>query len=65
MQKIKLCNLTTWRNITIRISFPYNINNRKKHCKDNNEDYIPQLHQIGCMGKITTFKETEHGRYLI
>ena len=39
MQKIKLCNLTTWRNITIRISFPYNINNRKKHCKDNNEDY--------------------------
>jgi Lon protease-like protein len=36
-----------------------------KISKDNNEDYIPQLHQIGCMGKITTFKETEDSRYLI
>ena len=26
---------------------------------------IPQLHQIGCMGKITSFKETEDARYLI
>ena len=24
----------------------------------------PQLHKIGCMGKITSFKETEDGRYL-
>ena len=30
---------------------------------DNNE--IPKLHEIGCMGKITTFKETEDARYLI
>ena len=25
----------------------------------------PILHNIGCLGKITTFKETEDGRYLI
>ena len=25
----------------------------------------PELHQVGCLGKITTFKETEDGRYLI
>ena len=26
---------------------------------------IPQLHEIGCMGKITSFKETDDARYLI
>ena len=26
---------------------------------------IPTLHNIGCLGKIITFKETEDGRYLI
>jgi len=26
---------------------------------------IPLLHQIGCLGKITSFKETDDGRYLI
>ena len=31
--------------------------------KDNNQ--IPELYKIGCLGKITTFKETEDGRYLI
>ena len=32
----------------------------------NNEDNLePQLHQIGCMGKITSFKETDDGRFLI
>ena len=25
----------------------------------------PELHEIGCLGKITSFKETEDGRYLI
>tara|TARA_B100001057_G_scaffold495061_1_gene593123 strand:- start:1822 stop:2466 length:645 start_codon:yes stop_codon:yes gene_type:complete len=25
----------------------------------------PNLHEVGCVGKITTFKETEDGRYLI
>ena len=25
----------------------------------------PELHEVGCLGKITTFKETEDGRYLI
>jgi|TARA_B100001093_G_C26794751_1_gene1000601 Lon protease-like protein len=32
--------------------------------KDN--DIIePELHQVGCLGKITSFKETDDGRYLI
>ncbi len=26
---------------------------------------IPTLHKIGCLGKITSFKETDDGRYLI
>ena len=25
----------------------------------------PKLHEVGCLGKITSFKETEDGRYLI
>ena len=29
------------------------------------ETNIPVLHQIGCLGKIKSFKETEDGRYLI
>ena len=32
----------------------------------NNKDNLePQLHQIGCMGKITSFKEADDGRFLI
>ena len=32
----------------------------------NNEiSSIPSLHKIGCLGKITSFRETEDGRYLI
>ena len=31
--------------------------------KESND--APQLHNIGCMGKITSFKETEDSRYLI
>ena len=31
----------------------------------NSNDEIPQLHEIGCLGKITSFKETEDSRYLI
>jgi Lon protease-like protein len=30
-----------------------------------NNQSEPILHNIGCLGKITTFKETEDGRYLI
>jgi Lon protease-like protein len=26
---------------------------------------VPALHQVGCLGKITSFKETDDGRYLI
>ena len=30
-----------------------------------NESTPPILHKIGCLGKITSFKETEDGRYII
>ena len=35
--------------------------------KKNKDDKIdkPILHEIGCLGKITSFKETDDGRYLI
>ena len=26
---------------------------------------IPELHKVGCLGKITSFRETEDGRFLI
>ncbi len=26
---------------------------------------VPELHKVGCLGKIVSFKETEDGRYLI
>jgi len=35
-----------------------------KTLKDKTHE-IPQLHEIGCMGKIISFKETEDSRYLI
>ena len=34
-----------------------------KNSRDKNG--IPKLHDIGCLGKIMSFKETEDGRYLI
>jgi Lon protease-like protein len=34
--------------------------------RNSNEDQIsPVLYDIGCLGKITSFKETDDGRYLI
>ena len=36
-----------------------------KISKADEMDYIPKLHEIGCMGKITSFKETDDARYLI
>ena len=35
-----------------------------KISKDENNK-IPKLHKIGCLGKITSFKETEDNRFLI
>jgi len=32
---------------------------------DDNILGVPQLHKIGCMGRITSFKENEDARYLI
>ena len=31
----------------------------------NDQLDIPSLHEVGCLGKITSFRETEDGRYLI
>jgi len=31
----------------------------------NNQENIEELHNIGCLGKITSFQETEDNRYLI
>ena len=36
-----------------------------KITKNIDSSIIPDLHTIGCLGKITGFKETEDGRYLI
>ena len=33
--------------------------------KQREDNLPPDLHEVGCVGKITTFKETEDGRYLI
>ena len=34
--------------------------------KNSKGEYgLPKLHNIGCLGKITSFRETEDGRYLI
>ena len=32
---------------------------------NNSKNTIPQLHNIGCLGKITTFQESDDGRFLI
>ena len=31
----------------------------------NIKNELPELYQVGCVGKITSFRETEDGRYLI
>ena len=31
----------------------------------NIKQFIPELHEVGCLGKITSFRETEDGRFLI
>ena len=33
--------------------------------RQQNQNQIPELHNIGCLGKIVSFKETNDGRYLI
>ena len=33
--------------------------------EQNKENNIPNFHEVGCLGKITSFKETEDGRFLI
>ena len=36
-----------------------------KTVKNFDDTQPPILHNIGCLGKITSFKESEDGRYLI
>ena len=36
-----------------------------KISKNLDNSKLPTLHNIGCLGKITSFKETDDGRYLI
>ncbi len=36
-----------------------------KTAKNFEDTKLPILHNVGCLGKITSFKETEDGRYLI
>ena len=31
----------------------------------NNEEFKPELHKIGCLGKITSFRETDDGNFFI
>ena len=31
---------------------------------NDEKSLIPSLHKIGCLGKITSFKEAENGRFL-
>ena len=38
---------------------------QQKTTKNFEDSKVPDLHNIGCLGKITSFKETEDGRYLI
>ena len=33
--------------------------------KATNNSNVPELHEVGCLGKITSFRETEDGRFLI
>ena len=33
--------------------------------KSKDQNGIPKLHSVGCLGKIISFRETEDGRYLI
>ena len=54
---IEMINNSMKTNKLIGMIQPKSINDEKSS--------IPSLHKIGCLGKITSFKETEDGRYLI
>ena len=36
-----------------------------KVTKNFDDNKLPSLHKVGCLGKITSFKEADDGRYLI
>ena len=49
-------------NDSMRLSKTIGMIQPKTSASGNN---VPELHEVGCLGKITSFKETEDGRYLI
>jgi Lon protease-like protein len=54
---VEMINDSMKKNKFIGMIQPKSINNEKS--------LVPSLHKIGCLGKITSFKETDDGRYLI
>ena len=54
---IKMVNDSMKTNKLIGMIQPKSVNDE--------ETLIPSLHKIGCLGKITSFRETDDGRYLI
>ena len=54
---IEMINNSMRTNKFIGMIQPKSINDEKS--------IIPSLHKIGCLGKITSFKEIDGGRYLI
>ncbi len=54
---IEMINDSMKKNKLIGMIQPKSINDEKS--------LIPSLHKIGCLGKITSFKETDNGKYLI
>ena len=55
-QDIEMINDSMKLNKLIGMIQPISLNNQSKK---------PKLHQVGCLGKITSFTETDDGRYLI
>src|SRR5210317_1620079 len=54
---VQMINDSMKKNKFIGMIQPKSINNKNS--------LAPSLHKIGCLGKITSFKETDDGRYLI
>src|SRR5210317_1313969 len=48
-----------------KTTVPLNIFEPRYVEMNNENSIVPSLHKIGCLGKITSFKETDDGRYLI
>ena len=49
--------MIVWKQTSLLVWFNQNL--------FDEESLTPSLHKIGCLGKITSFRETDDGRYLI